>query len=183
MIAVKIIRAIGVTVMMVFFAAGSFAQKDTRLPGSFDPGYTYTNALGLRAGMTSGITYKHFFGQSGNAMEAILGIWPDALGITGLYEHHTMTDVDGLNWYYGGGAHATMGNSRNFYAYDNGRKFLYRYSEANYAVGVDGIIGIEYKVRQIPFAFSFDLKPYLEIDNIGDAYMFIDPALGIKVAF
>ena len=132
--------------------------------------------------MTSGLTFKHFF-KTENAIEGILGVWPDAMGLTVLYEHHTNTDVDGLYWYYGGGAHSTIGNSRNFYAFDDGRKFLYRYSDSDYAVGVDGVIGIEYKVRQIPFAFSFDLKPYLEIDNLGDAYMFVDPALGIKVAF
>jgi hypothetical protein len=177
--AMNFIKTVCVAVAMIWGYSAS-AQKDTRI---IDPGYQYHNAIGLRAGMTSGITYKHIFADNRNAFEGILGIWPDAFGITGLYERTTPTDVDGLNWYYGGGAHATFGNNRNFYAYDNGKKFLYRYSDASYALGVDGIVGIEYKVRQIPFAFSFDIKPLLEIDDAGDANVYIDPALGVKVAF
>jgi hypothetical protein len=164
----------------VLVSASGKAQKDTKFPMTD----YYNTAIGLRAGMTSGITLKHFFGgNTVNAIEGIIGIWPDAIGFTGLYERHAMTDVRNLAWYYGGGAHVTGGNSRNYYVYDNHRRFLYKYGSSNFALGIDGIVGAEYKVPQIPFAFSLDVKPMVEINDLSEINMFLDPSIGIKVAF
>jgi hypothetical protein len=52
---------------------------------SVEKKYDYKNALGIRAGGTSGITYKHFL-NTGNAVDGLLGIWQYAIGFTGLYE-------------------------------------------------------------------------------------------------
>ena len=65
----------------------------------------YTTAVGIRAIGTSGLTIKHHL-RSGNAVEGILGFYPDALSITVLYESFAPAfDVAGLNWYYGLGGH------------------------------------------------------------------------------
>src|SRR5438105_2680843 len=62
----------------------------------------YRNAIGIRMGGSSGLTIKHKF-LSGNAFEGIVGFWPNALGLTGLYEMYVPTGATGLNWYFGGG--------------------------------------------------------------------------------
>lgn len=144
----------------------------------------YTKAIGLRAGETSGITYKQFFTPV-EAFEGILGLWPNAIGITGLYEKYVpFGSVSGLNWYFGGGAHLSIGTGKLFYFEREGsRYYSYRSKYPGLAVGVDGLVGIEYKLPKAPFAISFDIKPFLEVNNGGVLYTSFDPGLGIKVAF
>jgi hypothetical protein len=141
----------------------------------------YSNAFGVRAGGTSGITYKHQFG-GGHAMEIILQTSP---GLTALYEKHNGTKVSGLNWYIGGGAHVRMKKARNYFVvYKNDR--YYYYSNDYYygpAFGIDAVAGLEYKISSIPLAFSCDIKPNVEFWGDDHVYMFLDPSVGIKLAF
>jgi hypothetical protein len=151
---------------------------------SVEKKYDYKNALGIRAGGTSGITYKHFL-NTGNAVEGILGIWQNAIGITGLYEKHQGLGLEGLKFYYGAGAHFTAETGSYYYTtHRNAEKpYRYRYGRDGFGVGIDGIVGLDYKIGIVPLAFSLDLKPYLEISNYGTIYTAIDPSLGIKIAF
>jgi hypothetical protein len=170
----------------LIFAATLNAQKKEPVPKTAEPEvrHDYKNGIGIRAGGTSGITFKHFF-NPGHAFEGILGIWPNALGITALYEKNTGTGIEGLKFYYGGGAHFT-GETGNYYYRTHrsaNREYIYRYGVNGYGIGIDGIAGIEYKIGVIPLALSFDLKPYLELSNYGVVFTAIDPALGIKIAF
>lgn len=145
---------------------------------------SYTNAIGLRAGGTSGLTFKHHYG-SGTSAEFILGIWNNGFGLTGLYEKNANAGISGLNWYYGFGGHVAASNNRSYY-YVKGERgyFWYRQMhEDRLGIGVDGIVGIEYKIRPIPFAISFDLKPFIEVTNSGFMWASIDPGLGIKFTF
>lgn len=142
---------------------------------------TYNTAIGLRAGGTSGLTVKHFFG-SGNAIEGIIGIWPNAFSLTGLYEKNVNAGLAGLNFYYGGGAHLSAETGR-YYDYRRDGYYYYRYSDGSPGLGIDGILGIEYKIPPIPFAISLDLKPFVEVNANGRIYTAIDPGLGIKIAF
>jgi len=141
----------------------------------------YRNAIGIRAGGTSGLTFKHFL-NSNDAVEVVLGLWPNAIGVTGLYERHVGTRLDGLKFYYGGGAHFTA-ETDHYYYRNNDNGYVYRYGHDGIGIGIDGILGIEYKIPAIPFAISLDLKPFIEFSNYGNMYTGIDPSLGIKVAF
>ncbi|TND08322.1 MAG: hypothetical protein FD123_2353 [Bacteroidetes bacterium] len=173
-----IYRFSGITVIMLTsFCAGAQTANGT---GSSD----YKTAVGIRAGGTSGLTFKRFTG-SGNAFEVIAGAWSYGFSVTGLYERHANAGAPGLNWYYGGGAHVAAETGwvyyRNYY-YD--RRYDYFYRAGNdFGIGVDGIIGLEYKIKPIPFAVSLDLKPFVEVNTAGGAYLGFDPGLGIKVAF
>ncbi len=141
----------------------------------------YNTAIGLRAGGTSGLTIKHFFG-SANAIEGIVGIWPNTISLTGLYEKNVGAGVAGLNFYYGGGAHISAGTN-SYYDYRRDGYYYYRYPNGSPGLGIDGIVGLEYKIPPIPIAISLDLKPFVEVNSIGRIYTAIDPGLGIKVAF
>ena len=146
---------------------------------------SYKNAIGLRAGETSGITYKHRF-QNNNAVEVILGTFPYAFSLTGLYEKYIPTGVNGLNCYFGGGGHVAN-QFINGYGYsvynEKGHYYYYRTYSYGPAIGIDGIIGIEYKIPKLPFAFSFDLKPNLEVVPGAPVYGSMDPGLGAKFTF
>ena len=143
----------------------------------------YATAIGLRAGETSGMTFKQFVTDE-NAFEAIIGVWPYALGVTALYEKHKPAfDTEGMKWYYGAGGHATFGTNRIYYVYRNGDRYYYKYSSGRAGFGLDAILGLEYKIKSIPFAMSLDVKPFMELDNNGIFYLSVDPGLGIKIAF
>lgn len=154
--------------LSVAIPAVSFSQ-------SFDADYKY--ALGLRAGGPSGITFK-IKTQNSNSVEFIAGFWADFLNLTALFEKNVPAfDVEGLNWYFGGGGHISFFNDE-----FRDDRWYYRRGEG-FALGIDGVVGIEYKIPPIPFAVSLDFKPFLEIDRTSDVHVGIDPGLGIKFTF
>jgi hypothetical protein len=146
--------------------------------------FDYSFAFGVRAGGTSGVTFKHMMNR-GSAVEFILGVWPSAVGFTALYEKHVQSSFNGLRFYYGGGLHATAEANRQLYRDFNNTsgERIYRYGPDGYGIGIDGMVGLEYKIPVIPVAISFDLKPLVEVSNLGTVFTAIDPGLGIKFAF
>ncbi len=148
-----------------------------------DYDYDYRNAIGVRIGQTAGITIKHFTDHN-HAIEGIIGISPNAVGLTGLYEKYVQVgDIEGLNWYFGGGAHISVGTGRLYTVYREGRYFSYRSRYPGVGLGIDGILGAEYKIPSIPFALSFDIKPFLEVNSSGVLFTAFDPGLGLKFTF
>lgn len=120
----------------------SWAQKD------------YNTALGLRGGSGNGVTVKHFISDK-NALEGILFTRWGGFNLTGLYEvHKGFPGANGLNWYYGPGAH--IGNW-----VDNGRNPWFKNNDEKryFVIGADFILGIEYNFKEIPINISADWKP------------------------
>lgn len=144
-------------------------------------GSSYNTAIGLRGGETSGLTIKHFIGGS-TAIEGIIGLWHHGINITLLFEKHASAfGVDGLNWYYGGGGHIAIQTNSHYYGYGHRRHD--RYEKGNIGLGIDGIVGLEFKIPAVPIALSLDIKPYIEVISNGKIWGSLDPGLGIKVAF
>jgi hypothetical protein len=115
----------------------------------------YLNSLGLRAGLSTGITYKHFTSRT-DALEGILTTRWGGFTITGLYERHGRAfDTDNLYYYYGGGAHLGVWSGRNNPWFTESNSYT--------VIGVDGIIGLEYVFEEIPFNISLDWKPGFNI--------------------
>lgn len=162
-----------ITIIAICTGTGLFAQSN------------YNTAIGLRAGETSGLTIKHFIGDQ-TALEGILGAWRHGFSATLLFEkHQSISNLGALNLYYGAGGHLAFENSYyNRYYYENRKYYYYDYySKGGMGIGIDGIIGLEYKIPNIPVAFSLDLKPFVEFNTNGGVWTSIDPGLGIKVAF
>ncbi len=108
----------------------------------------YENAIGLRFGLSNGISFKHFIATN-DAVEGILSTRYGGFNITGLFERHTSAfDTDGLYFFYGGGAH--LGSFNNEWFSDN---------SSHIVIGVDGIIGLEYVFTEVPLNVSLDWKP------------------------
>jgi hypothetical protein len=143
--------------VIVLTASASSAQR-----GMLD------NAVGIRAGLGSGVTFQHFTNNR-NAFEAIAYQRFGAVNLTLLAEaHEQMFDVRGLRYFYGAGAHVWVFN-QNSVLQDN----ILR--ENSYALGVDAIVGMAFYLRSIPLQFSVDWKPginlhgshYIEWDSGG----------------
>ena len=134
----------------------------------------YINSIGLRAGLSTGITFKHFL-SSNDALEGILTTRWGGFNITGLYERHGRAfDTDNLYYYYGGGAHIGMMSGRNNGWLENTNTYA--------VIGIDGIIGLEYVFEEIPFNISLDWKPSFNL-NGDDPFWPDEVALSFRYIF
>ena len=125
---------------------------------SGEPGYRF--GLGVRLSNSSptlnnSITGKYFVTNQ-NAIEGVLS-FGSRFGIGALLEIHKPTNVEGLRWFYGGGA---------FLGFEDSDTYL----------GPTGIVGIDYKFANVPINLSIDYKPELnilpEISFVPDAFAF-----------
>lgn len=147
------------------------------------PSTTYTNAVGVRAGQTGAITLKHKL-STGAAVEGILGFWNYGASATLLYEKYVSAfSIAGLNWYYGAGGHFSFSNHYFRERPFKENRYRYYYYNSDFGIGIDGIIGLEYKIPQIPFAISIDAIPFVEVISTGNVWGTIDPGFGIKLVF
>jgi hypothetical protein len=139
---------------------------------------SYTTAIGLRVGGTTGFTVKHAINPT-TAVEGIVGGFSNGFSITGLVEHHTRAfDERNFNWYYGGGAHLAVYNGGRYNRF--GREVDYD-SRSDIGIGINGIVGLEYRMPDnVPIAFSVDLKPFIEFTSGGNVGFALDPSIGIK---
>ena len=160
-------------------------------------GSGYTNGLGLRGGgFSSGATFKHFMsGKNNVALEALLTTEYKARGarLTVLLEkHHQVSDIKGLQFYYGAGAHLGSYKGRYYYVerlyYHNKNKYkgyynVYYNDDRNYVVfGADLILGLEYKMQDLPFVVGVDYKPYFEVFD-GYTGFYNDAAVSLRFTF
>ena len=114
----------------------------------------YQTGIGFRGGLSNGLTFKHFI-SSEKAVEGLLSARWGGFNVTGLYEIHANAfDAIGLYWYYGFGGHVGSWNTK----YDSNRNY-----NNSSIIGVDGIVGLEYNIGQIPFNISLDYKPGLNL--------------------
>jgi len=132
-------RLIMALIVLTAFAQGASAQAK---------GSSYKTALGVKFYPGAGITLKHFV-KSNAALEGIAYFSNKGFRITGLYElHYDLLQVEGLKWYVGPGAHVGF--------YDD------KYYDGNTYFGIDGILGIDYKIKGAPLNLSLDWNPSFE---------------------
>ena len=125
---------------------------------------SYTTALGVKVWDGAGISLKHFFNGSNNAGELIGYFYKHGFRLTGLYEiHGDINGAPGLKWYLGPGAHIGF--------YDAGYMHRgYYYSDSRTHIGIDGVIGLDYKFNGAPINMSIDWQPAFEFGDGGGFY-------------
>ena len=131
---------------------------------SQDMDQSYKTALGLKLwNYGGGVTIKHFIAPN-HALEGIGYFWNGGVRLTGLYEFHfDIANAPGLKWYVGPGVHVGF--------YNNGYKDPYGYygnpngnGTASY-VGIDGVLGLDYKFNKAPINLSLDWQPSVEFGD------------------
>lgn len=120
-------------------------------------GQAFDSAVGLRLGYPNSISYKKFFNETA-AGEAFIGYrsyfsasW---LSLNAAYQIHddlNIEGVEGLQWYYGGGA----GLNRFSSDFGGGSTFF----------NISGYIGLSYIFENIPLNLSLDWAPTIFIGN------------------
>ena len=113
----------------------------------------YKTAVGVKF-YPGAITFKHFL-RSDRAIEALGYFWDRGARFTALYEFHKdINDVPGLQWYVGPGAHIGFYNkAKNAAGY------------GGVGIGLDGLIGLDYKINNAPINLSVDWQPSFELGN------------------
>ena len=156
--------------------AGVFAASESKAQ---DMDYDYRTALGLKLWRDGGgITLKHFV-RTNRALEGIGYFWGGGSRITGLYEYHfDFAGAPGLKWYVGPGVHVGFYNA-NYNG--NGNGYYYNGSSGAY-IGIDGVLGLDYKFKGAPINLSIDWQPSFEF---GDNRGFVGSwgGLGIRYTF
>ena len=128
----------------------------------------YKMALGIRfsnddAIVNNSISFKYFVSDHW-AVESLFSLSrPMALGL--LAEKHKQILSKRFNYFFGAGAYASFGKTKT--------------GEERYA-GLQGILGLDYKLPVLPINFSIDLKP--EINLIRDL-SFEPAAIGFSARF
>lgn len=158
-------------------------------------GAGYNTGIGLRGGgWSSGLTVKHFLsGKNNVAFEGLLTTEYKARGarLTLLLEKHLpVSDIKGLQFYYGAGGHLGFYQGRYYVLdgrYARGKKsdfyYVYYNDETSYAVvGADLILGLEYKLPDLPFVLGVDYKPFFEVFR-GYTGFYNDAAVSLRVTF
>lgn len=126
----------------------------TVMAQSSTQGSTYRTALGVKVWDGGGITFKHFLEET-NAVEFIGYFWNNGFRFTGLYEiHGAISGAPGLMWYVGPGAHI------GFYDYYHRDHHI----DGTY-IGVDGVLGLDYKFNGAPINISLDWQPSFEFGH------------------
>ncbi len=137
---------------------GLFLFSFSILQAQVNIGTDYRTSLGVKV-YPGAVTVKHFINPT-HAVEALGYIATDEFRLTGLYElHYPLGNVEGLKWYLGGGAHVGIGN-------DNWRKPGSTAIETGLSLGLDGVLGIDYKIKGAPLNLSFDWQPSFNILTI-----------------
>ncbi|MTI29566.1 hypothetical protein [Xanthovirga aplysinae] len=139
------------------------------LGATFVQAQDYKTGLGVRLGPSSGVTVKHFMTPD-IALEGILDTRSQGFLLTGLYEIQAPAfNEPGFSWFYGLGGHiGVWGDSGNYPWIDEDE-----FHDGSYlALGVDGIIGIEYTFSEAPINIGLNWKPalnlYRSVDVWGD---------------
>jgi hypothetical protein len=145
-------------VFLALFSLDAQAQtigrfgEDVRIGG-------YSTGIGIRGGSEAGLSLKQFISQR-SAIEAIVSTslltsrTNKGLSATLLYERHqSLADVQGLLWFYGAGGHIGLYNT------EGNRTLFSRDGDGFVSLGLDAILGIEYKIPPVPITIGVDVKP------------------------
>ena len=123
----------------------------------------YSSAVGLRLGSPWAASYKTFINES-NALEFTGAFRSNSgyswFGITGAYQiHKPISDVEGLNYYYGGGAGVY------FYSFDS--DFV---GDGKTSIGIQGYLGLDYTFKDTPINITADWIPTFFLNGFDSGF-------------
>jgi len=132
-----------ISFLMITYLANSQASTEE---------YTspYKKAIGFKLN-PGAISYRSFYTRN-KAVEGIGFISLDGFQLTILNEKYTpFANAENLTWYIGYGGHFNLWSEK--YKLNNPSK------TAGVAVGVDGMLGLDYKLKNAPINLSVDIQP------------------------
>jgi hypothetical protein len=143
-------KAVLIFILVLFISVSQLSAQSSSANSS-----EYTTAIGVKFYPTA-ITLKHFLTGNKNALEFLGYGYNRGTRIAALYEiHGNINGAEGLRWYIGPGAHVAFYNSK-------------KSPQGSYSsIGVDGVLGLDYKINAAPINLSVDWQPSFDF---GDGY-------------
>ncbi len=124
----------------------------------------YTQAIGFRGGITSGLVYKHLI-DDGNAIEAMVGYQKDGLQFSMVRQYYQpvlLGLTKQLFLFYG------YGGRLGYYLWSNQEYLLdgEYYNRRQFSIGFafKANMALEYHFVKFPVILSIDYNPYFEIN-------------------
>jgi hypothetical protein len=177
----KLFRASLALVFLALFSLETQAQRvgrfgeDVRIGG-------YSTGIGFRTGTEAGLTLKQFISQR-SALEAIVSTAlfssrvNRGLSATLLWERHQQIgDIQGFLWFFGAGGHVGL------YHTEGNRTLFSRDNDGFVGLGLDGIVGAEYKIPPVPITIGVDVKPSVDLRGRVRG-QFLDAAFSARFVF
>lgn len=124
----------------------------------------YMHSVGVRAGYSSGVTYKAFRLHRMGAYEGSILYNRHGFNLSALYEHHL----------------EPFRNER-FLVFAGGGAFGGDWNE-EFSLGIMGVVGIEYNIRDIPLNLAVDWRPMFNIIQITELDL-LDFGFSIRYRF
>lgn len=171
----KPIKTIGLLLLLITACDQSFGQQ-------------YDRSAGVRLGGSSGLTFKKFIVDE-QAFEMIISNRREGIQLTGLYMMHQPMHVsfnENFFFYYGVGGHIGAEKHGDISKiYSNSDPTIFTYENKSFlTLGIDGIIGVEYRMLSVPITLSLDLKPYVNYVGMRKVKAdFWDASIAIKYIF
>lgn len=151
----------------------------------------YQSAIGLRLGSPASVSLKTFLGGSNNAIEAFVGFRTNSVGsafsgtkyrwtwiaLGAAYQVHNPLEIEGiegLSWYYG------AGGSVYFWTFNDDAFFA---DEASVSLGIQGYLGLDYKIKNAPINLSLDWVPTFFINGYVSGFGAGYGALSVRYVF
>ena len=118
-----------------------------------DNAASYKTALGAKISAGVAASYKMFVTPK-NALEVQSTFFKQGVRLVGLYEFHSYSfaGVPGLGWYIGPGAHVGFWK----------KNYRDKYNSTA-DIGIDGVIGLDYRIKNAPINLSLDWQPSLSL--------------------
>jgi len=133
------------TICFLFFTYLGISQASTEQYTS-----PYKKAIGFKLN-PGAISYRSFYTRN-KAVEGMGFISIDGFQLTILNEKYTpFANAENLTWYIGYGGHFNLWSEK--YKLNNQSK------SAGVAVGADGMLGLDYKLKNAPINLSVDIQP------------------------
>ena len=143
-------RNLYIIILLLFMSSAAFSQF-------------YANEVGLRGGYSGGITFRVNL-EENLSYEGQLSYRDNGAIFTMIRQQHQEMGMDPLgNWefIYGFGVHA------GFYFTDSYkifcREIYYGREIFTPVIGMDGYVGIDYRLADLPMSFGMSFQPHMEI--------------------
>ena len=134
--------------LIFMFGTAAFAQE-------------FHQAIGIRAGWTSGFEYR-VFTDDYNSYKILLGNRDRGIQLHVLKEFHRydlFEFTDQLIFVFGGGVHVGYERWDKRYYYFN---TSYSNTQTSLIAGIDGLAALEYLFYEVPVSVGFEVKPYVD---------------------
>jgi len=139
----------------------------------------YRWGIGLKGGVCeSGLIFKYNFNHK-HALDLSLdyGYWnkENSVLLRGNYEWTVPVITKGFNFFYGGGAFLGSSSTTSVTETETVKT-------TTFGVGIQGIVGLEYKIPNFPLAIDLNYQPAFRI-VANPKFYWANFALGVKFAF